>query len=330
MVAWKIATSTTFAVALVFVGSTSTGFSEELPGTWSTSTPLPQPRSQHAAIEFDGKIYAVAGSVPKEDGEGMQNDGASTLVEFYDTATHTWHKGTPLPRPLTHVGLAAVDDKIYSVGGFTANIHKNAQTAAFVFDPAREQWDELPPLPSPRGSVATVALNGKVHAIGGRDPNDRLQATHDVYDPENEAWSSAAPLPVARDHASIVVANGKIHVIGGRTGDYTDVTDHHHVYDPDSDSWSDAPPMPTPRSGMAATVYDDMIVVFGGECRDEKTFSDNEGYDLSSKRWKKLRPAEGRHGFGAATIGNRAYFVAGAHGCGGEALGKELLVFTMP
>lgn len=317
-------------VAALLVGSWASAFSEELPGTWSKSTPLPQPRSEHAVIGFDGKIYAVAGNVPEEDGEGMRNNGASKLVEFYDTATRTWHKGTPLPRPLTHVGLAAVEGKIYSVGGFTANVHKNAQTDAFVYDPVAEQWDELPPLSSPRGSVATAALNGKVHAIGGRAPNDRLQATHEVYDPEKKTWSSAAPLPVARDHASIAVANGKIHVIGGRTGDYTDVTAYHHVYDPESDSWSDAPPLPTPRSAMAATVYDNMIIVFGGECRDQKTFSDNEGYDLSTKRWKKLQPAEGRHGFGASKIGDRAYFVAGAHGCGGEALRKELLVFRLP
>ena len=72
------------------------------------------------------------------------------------------------------------------------------------------------------------------------------------------------------------------------------------------------------------------IVVFGGECRDGKTFSENEGYDLATGNWKTLKPAEGRHGFGAATVGDRTYFVAGALGCGGEKLSKELLIFTLP
>ena len=49
-------------------------------------------------------------------------------------------------------------------------------------------------------------------------------------------------------------------------------------------------------------MYGDMIVVFGGECRNKKTFSENEGYDLSSNEWKALEPAKGRHGFGAATV----------------------------
>jgi hypothetical protein len=83
-----------------------------------------------------------------------------------------------------------------------------------------------------------VALNGKIHAIGGRDPQDQVQATHDIFDPGKRTWTPAAPLPVARDHLAAVVVDSKIHVIGGRTGDYTAVTAYHHVYDPASDTWS--------------------------------------------------------------------------------------------
>jgi len=201
----------------------------------------------------------------------MQDQGASTLVEDYDPNDKKWHKGAPLPRALTHVGLAVLGDKLYAVGGFIGDVHKQAQADAFMYDRAKDKWSEIPSLPQPRGS--TVSLNGKIHAIGGRDPNDRVQATHEIYDPEKGVWTSAAPLPVARDHASAVVANGKIHVIGGRTGDYDAVTAYHDVYDPTSDKWSPAPPLPTPRSSMATTVYDDMIVVLGGECRDKRTFS---------------------------------------------------------
>jgi hypothetical protein len=81
---------------------------------------------------------------------------------------------------------------------------------------------------------------------------------------------------------------------------------------------------------MAATLYQNMIVVFGGECRDGKTFAENEGYDVATGAWKALKPAEGRHGFGAAAVGDRAYFVTGAHGCGSNVVSKELLAFTRP
>jgi N-acetylneuraminic acid mutarotase len=209
-------------------------------------------------------------------------------------------------------------------------VHREAQPDAYVYDPATDQWSTLPSLPAPRGSIGAVALNGKIHAIGGRDPQDRLQATHEIFDPVQQTWTSAAPLLVARDHLSAVMADGKIHVIGGRTGNYTNVTAYHHVYEPALDAWSEAPPLPTPRSAMAATLYQNMIVVFGGECRNGKTYSENEGYDLAAGKWKTLKPAEGRHGFGAATVGDRAYFVGGANGCGGKELSTELLVFSLP
>lgn len=299
-------------------------------GTWTSAAPLPQARSEHAVIGLDGKVYAVAGGVLNADGTDKQGNGGSTLVEEYDPATDRWRVRSPLPRALTHVSLAALGGKIYAIGGFVADIHKEAQGDAFVYDPATDQWNILPSLPAPRGSVGAVALNGKIHVIGGRDPQDQLQVTHEVFDPAKQVWFSAAPLPIARDHLSAVVADGKIHVIGGRTGDYNNVTAHHHVYDPASDTWSEAPPLPTPRSAMAATLYQNIIVVFGGECRNEKTYAENEGYDLATGKWITLASAEGRHGFGAATVGEHAYFVAGALGCGGKKLSKQLLIFTLP
>ena len=317
-------------VAYLLVGACVAAFAQAPMGTWSTAAPLPQPRAEHAVIGLDGKIYAIAGGIPQVDGTGMQQNGASTLVEDYDPATDHWRVRAPLPRALTHVGLAALDGKIYAIGGFLGDVHKDAQADAFVYDPAPNQWSTLPALPAPRGSVGTVALHGKIHAIGGRNPQDQVQATHDIFDPVQRTWTPAAPLPVARDHLAAVVVDGKIHIVGGRTGNYTEVTAYHDVYDPASNTWSQAPPLPTPRSAMAATLYKNMIVVFGGECRDGKTFAENEGYDVATGQWKTLQPAEGRHGFGAASVGDRAYFVAGAHGCGSTVVSKELRVFTLP
>jgi hypothetical protein len=317
-------------VTYLLVGACVSALAQAPMGTWSMAAPLPQPRAEHAVIGLDGKIYAIAGGIPKVDGTGMQQNGASTLVEEYDPATDRWRVRAQLPRALTHVGLAALDGKIYSIGGFQGDVHKDAQADAFVYDLAMNQWSTLPSLPAPRGSVGTVTLNGKIHAIGGRDPQDQVQATHAIFDPVQRTWTPAAPLPVARAHLAAVVVDAKIHVIGGRTGNYTEVTAYHHVYDPTADTWSQAPPLPTPRSAMAATLYHNMIVVFGGECRDGKTFSENEGYDVATKQWKTLQPAEGRHGFGAATVGDRAYFVAGARGCGSTGVSNELRVFTLP
>jgi hypothetical protein len=159
------------------------------------------PRVEHAVIGLDGKSYASAGGIPQVDGAGMQQHGASTLVEDCDPATDRWRVRAPLPRALTHVGRAALDGKLYAIGGFLGDVHTDAQADAFVYDPATHQGSPLPALPAPRGSVGTVALNGKIHAIGGRDPQDQGQATHAIFDPVprtwRQSWSMARSMSLA-------------------------------------------------------------------------------------------------------------------------------------
>src|SRR5439155_9451038 len=118
-------------------------------------------------------------------------------------------------------GVAALDGKLYVIGGFAANVHAGALDAAFEYDPATDTWRGLAPLAKPRGSVGVAALNGKLHAIGGRGPDRVTVATHEVFDPASGKWSPAAPLPAARDHLAVVAAADKLHVIGGRTNNNT-------------------------------------------------------------------------------------------------------------
>ena len=161
-------------------------------------------------------------------------------------------------------------------------------------------------------------------------------ATHEVYDPATNAWTKAAPLPVARDHTGVAVFDGKIHVFGGRTADTTDNVALHDVYDPATDRWRAAAPLPTPRSSGAATVYRGLILYAGGECKpggtpgSPLTYDTVEAYDPKTDRWMTLAPLpEGRHAFGAATVGDVAYFAGGTTTCGGGTT-ADMLAFTLP
>jgi Kelch motif len=107
-------------VAYLLLGAYASALAQAPMGTWSTAAPLPQPRAEHAVLGLDGKLYAIAGGIPKVDGPGMQQNGASTLVEEYDLTTDRWRVRAPLPRALTHVGLAALDGKMYAIGGLPA------------------------------------------------------------------------------------------------------------------------------------------------------------------------------------------------------------------
>jgi N-acetylneuraminic acid mutarotase len=80
---------------------------------------------------------------------------------------------------------------------------------------------------------------------------------------------------------------------------------------------------------VAATLLDGVIVVVGGECDHGHTFNQAEAYDPATDQWRTLASPQGRHGFGAATLGDTAYFAGGNKGCGGGDVTDEVLAFRL-
>ncbi|MEA2903700.1 MAG: hypothetical protein QOI12_1087 [Alphaproteobacteria bacterium] len=291
------------------------------PGTWTMKAPRPDITNEAAAVAIGGKLLAPGGSKLAK---------SLTRLDEYDPATDRWRERAALPQPLDHLGVAVVNGKLYTFGGFVATVHQGPADVALEYDPATDAWRRLTPMKGPRAAVGAAVLGGRIHVIGGRLRDHELLATHEVYDPVAGTWSEAAPLPLARDHLAVVVAEGKIHAIGGRVGTPDQRTGQHDIYDPATNSWTSGPPLPTPRSAMAAELYKGLILLAGGETRSG-TFTENDAFDVKSGRWLTLAPMpEGRHGAGAAVIGNSLYVVGGALKPGGGGVTDQLIMFTLP
>lgn len=297
-------------------------------GHWTAKAPLPTAMAEVGVAALDGKVYVLGGTA--------QGRWDSPLNEQYDPASDAWHERAPMPKGLSHVGAVALGGKLYAIGGFINIVHVGAQDLAFVYDPAADRWSELPHLSSPRASVAAAAVGGRIHIFGGRGLDKVTVTAHEVFDPATGRWSKAAPLPSPRDHAGIAVLDGKIHIFGGRTVDVVDNIDRHDVYDPATDTWSKAAPLPRPRSSGAYTVLKGLILYAGGECKpggkpgDKLTFDDVTAYDPKTDRWTALAPLPTpRHAFGAATVGDVAYFAGGAPTCGGGN-STDMSALTLP
>jgi hypothetical protein len=346
-IARKIAVACMVLSGLIASGNAQSE-SPRTQGQWSTKLSLPAPRLDAGVASWAGKIYVLGGEA--------SGKPATQLHQEYDPATDRWRDRAPIPNVMSHAGVAASNGKIYVIGGFTAIVHAVAVDKVFEYDVAADRWRQLAPLSRPLGSVGVAVVGGKIHAIGGRGPDNLTVATHEIYDPANGKWSPAAPLPTARDHFGVVVVDGRIHVIGGRISNHVfdnskpasppvpfipenngDNTPLHDVYDPATNSWQSAASLPTARSNGAAVYYHGLILYAGGECKkpDPKgggeTFFENEAYDPKTNQWLTLAqlPA-GRQGFGAAAVGQYAYFIAGSLGCGGGPMTDQLLVFHIP
>jgi Flp pilus assembly pilin Flp len=295
-------------------------------GIWTQKAPMITPRAEVSLAEVGGKVYVLGGGI---------NGTSVPHNEEYDIATDKWRVRYPLPRGLDHMGVAVVNGKIITVGGFVGGgVHRDGQPLVFEYDPATDAWRALAPMKAGRGSVGVAVLNGKVYAIGGRTPAGITVDTNEVYDPATNTWTAFAPLPKARDHMAVVAIEGKIHAIGGRFTSPADRTDMHDIYDPATNTWTSGPPLPTARSGLAYASYKGMAIVLGGEFPQEKrTFSENEGFDAKANTWHTLAPMpQGRHAAGATSDGKTLYVGGGSFlpgGMGGAPFG-ELMAFTLP
>ena len=117
----------------------------------------------------------------------------------FDPASNRWRDSEPLPVPRAEGVTAAVDGKIYVVGGrvrATAearhfNEHSDT-TRSEVFDPLSGKWSPIADAPTARNSAASAVIEGKIYAVGGRQALKQADgslrqvnlANLEVYDPK--------------------------------------------------------------------------------------------------------------------------------------------------
>jgi N-acetylneuraminic acid mutarotase len=232
--------------------------------------------------ELNGKIYVMGGFVLPQAGQPswVPLDNAWE----YDPGSDSWKALAPVPTKRGSPNAAAVNGKIYVIGG--ASTHP--------------------------GSPETAVHPARPH---------RSVDTNEVYDPATNTWQTRSTMPTARNHAAVGVVNNKIYVIGGRVGaafmiNPASSTDIVEEYDPATDQWGPLKrSMPTPRSAMSWGTYKGKIYVAGGEMRSTSlwgAFRGVEAYDPANNSWSILPPIPiPRHGHAGDVIGNRLHIVSG-------------------
>lgn len=281
-------------------------------GTWLSGAPVPTARTEVAAASLDGMVYVVGG-LEEAGAQDLTPVVVSHAVEVYDPVWNGWAAKAPLPQPLHHTGLAALDRHLYVIGGFTKSGVSQWSPVATVYryNPVSDSWTERRSMPTARGAVAIAVVDHKLMVLGGYD-GQRNSAAVEIYDPATDSWSTAASLPTARDHMAAVTVGGEVYAIGGRL--LRDPAHNLSVverYNPANNRWESRAALPAPRSGLAAAVVGERIYAFGGEAPDG-TFRDVDMYLPTSDRWHAVGSLPvGRHGLGAAAVQDRIYLFAG-------------------
>ena len=282
-------------------------------GEWGTRAPLLVANSEFALAESNGKIYVMGGYPASR--------VSSRTVQIYDIASNSWQLGPELPQPNNHGMAAAVDGKIYLIGGQITDDQQGASAVSTVYelDPAVGAWVEKAPMPTARSGGVAVAYGGRIYVAGGRVPRGNDFA---AYDPSANQWEVLPILPSQRNHITGAAINGRIHIVGGRLGNglSPQKSDAHEVYDPQSRTWTTAAPMLRGRSGMNGVVAHGCFHVWGGEAPPPiGMIPDHDYYDPRTDKWWSLRdmPIPVHGVVGAAFVDGLIWVTGGGTQIGG-------------
>ena len=278
---------------------------------WTSLAPMPEARWGLSAAALDGIVYVAGGVV------GAGNGAHPSEIMAYDPTTNGWRTVGRLPHGVRSPAMAAVNDRLYVLGGFRDDPGE-VITLLQIFDPATGTVEAGPPMPSRRGGLAVAVLDGRIHAIGGMmddadDPMGVDVGTHEVFDTRTGVWSRLAPLPMYNVVHGAAAVGGKIYVATGPQA-------RMYVYDPATDSWSVASSA-SPSEGpwfyrTVAAVKGKIYLLGGGQsppgcCSGPTPRSTVERFDPETGIWELVAPMPTPRHFAAAAATEDAVYVIG-------------------
>ena len=210
--------------------------------------------------------------------------GVKPAFSLTDVTENTWVTEAPMRQARGFLGAAAVNGKIYAIGGQVLGYQDELRTESNAvgtneeYDPATDTWTYKKPMPTPRANFGIAVYRNKIYCISGN--------VNEVYDPKTDTWETKKPMPTPRSGVGANVVNGKIYVTGGYVHNSSSLTGSsfvplNEVYDPETDLWATKAEMPTAEIGFRSAVVDSKIYV---------TESKTQIYDAGTDTWSFGKP----------------------------------------
>jgi hypothetical protein len=254
------------------------------------------------------RAVVVAGAVLLAGCLGITTESRAPL----DVATPgTWTALAPMPTARQEVAAAALDGRVFVIGGFGDNAEP--VTVVEAYDPVANQWETRAPLPAPTHHAAAAVVSGRLFVIGGFTGGRMswvAQADVYEYDPARNAWIARAPLPTPRGALAVAAVGDRLHAVGGNGGGLTPA---HEIYDLATNRWTAAAPLSIPRDHLAAASVNGHLWAIGGRRSFlGEQYDSVDVYVPAQERWTAGTPLPaGRGGLAAATFGERVFVFGG-------------------
>ena len=152
---------------------------DPLTDRWEKRLNMPTKRSRTDAAVVDGKVYVIGGEVPLP-GLGLA-DSFLQRIEEYNPRTDQWRRLPDMPMFKFSFATVAVDNEIYTIGGYTLNNGFQLRNAVDVYNPAFNKWRSTKPIQIAKTATATV-VNGTIYLLGGFIGNGRYSPVVEAFD----------------------------------------------------------------------------------------------------------------------------------------------------
>jgi hypothetical protein len=239
--------------------------------------------------------------------QNVEADSSASSIEY------SWFFREPMQYARGSLGVAAVEGKIYAIGGSSAGSSPTGQPYEMInspvgiteeYDPLTDTWVMKASMPTARTLFAIAPYEDKIYCMGGFGGSTtslKITGVNEVFDPSSNTWQTRASMPHADEGMRANTVNGKIYVIGGWFSNAT------RVYDPVTDIWTDKTPMPVRASCYGSVALDNKIYIFSGSGHDTNVDALTQIYDTVSDTWSFGTPLPTQVDYaGAAMIAGNA------------------------
>jgi hypothetical protein len=228
----------------------------------------------------------------------------------FDPESNAWSTLADMPTARSKASAAAVNGKLYVIGGWSAT---GAPVASVdVFDPVAGTWSTLAGVtnPAPRAAAGTAVADGKVYLVGGcADGSCTSTKNLVVFDPAAGTFNAGTDYPIAIGWMSCGGISGKVYCGGGAAG--TATFKDAFVYDPAGNSWTELADLPVDLWGSQYAAAGGLLVIAGGVTLGFTTITNKTvAFDPATGAWQDLPNAAFTRYRGAGACG--AYKIGGS------------------
>ena len=195
--------------------------------SWKSLAPVPTKRGAAVAVEVAGKIYVIGGATTVAGSKDPYFTffGPSLVLttnEVFDPATNKWESRRPMSVARNHAYAAAVNGKIYVIGGRTGHAFILSATNTDVveeYSPVSDMWSAPKErMPTPRSGGASGTDGRRIYVAGGEVTTKELVGAFravEAYEPATNSWISLPPMPMPRHGIAGAVIGNEFHLVSG-------------------------------------------------------------------------------------------------------------------